>query len=906
MMRILFTTILVAIASSMSIYSYAQELWGVTYEGGDSNIGTIFRTDMNGDNHSVESSFLRNDGGSPYHTQLCEASNGKLYGLTMSGGLHNKGVLFEYDPVADTYLKKIDFNGSNNGNKPQGSLIEASNGKLYGLTYYGGSSDKGVLFEYDPATNTCTKKVSFDGTNGKEPNGSLVEADNGNLYGYTYLGGSNNKGVLFEYNVSTEEYTKKIDFGGDNGENPKGSLVQATDGKLYGSTSSGGANGSGVLFEYVPSTNTYTKKIDFESSTYGSSPTGGLAEGESGKLYGLTSSGGANGQGVIFEFNTSSSILTKKFDFDDTNSGRSAQGKLIKANDGKFYGVTARGGSNGEGVMFEYDPSTDTYTKKLDFETANGIKPYGSLMQATDGKLYGLTYFGGTNNIGVLFQYDLSTDTYIRKVNFGRSKNGNKPYGGLVKASNHKFYGMAAEGGDKNKGVLFEYSVSGTYIKKVDFDGSNSGSTPYGSLVEAANEKLYGLTYTGGSSNKGVLFEYDPSTDTYTKKLDFNGSNNGAKPRGSLIQASNGKLYGLTQEGGDNNEGVLFEYDLSTDTYTKKLDFDEDTHGGEPLGTLFEASNGKLYGLTRTGGSNNKGTLFEYDLSTDSYTKKFDFDGTNNGSNPSGSLIEAANGKLYGFTQYGGANEKGVIFEYTASTNTYTKIFDFDGDNGREPFGALLEASNGMLYGSTPAGGSEGLGVLFEYNISTSTFTKKLDFDGINGSKPYGVLIESASCDVSSVDLTVDVLSPSILKANQNGATYKWLDCNNNFTAIPAATNQTFIVPADGSYAVEVTLGECVYTSACQSMTITSIDDYRTVNDFSIFPNPTNSFVKVDLGINNEKIHYTVTSLNGKVVEKGNTELNSIYIDFTNKVNGVYLIRLDTKDSSTVYKLIKQ
>jgi uncharacterized repeat protein (TIGR03803 family) len=86
-------------------------------------------------------------------------SNGKFYGLTYAGGINNAGVIFEWDPTTNTYTKKFDFN-TTNGSKPQGSLI-LSNGKFYGLTSTGGNSNLGVMFEWDPVTNVYTHKKRF-------------------------------------------------------------------------------------------------------------------------------------------------------------------------------------------------------------------------------------------------------------------------------------------------------------------------------------------------------------------------------------------------------------------------------------------------------------------------------------------------------------------------------------------------------------------------------------------------------------------------------------------------------------------------------------------------------------------------------------------------------------------------
>ncbi|HEX7414103.1 MAG TPA: choice-of-anchor tandem repeat GloVer-containing protein [Bacteroidia bacterium] len=345
---------------------------------------------------------------------LMQATDGMLYGMTMAGGASNVGVLFQYNPVTNTYIDKYDFAVGTNGNKPQGSLMQATDGMLYGMTRFGGANTNcgmggcGVLFQYNPVTSTYTKKLDFAGINGQSPFGTLMQANDGMLYGMTEGGGANNMGVLFQYNPSTNVYTDKFDFAEGNW--PQGSLMQASDGMLYGMTTVGGAstncpNGCGVLFQWNPTTNTYTKKLDFAGATNGRNPYGDLMQASDGMLYGMTYAGGANGFGVLFQYNPATNILTKKLDFAGATNGQRPYGSLMQASDGMLYGMTYQGGANSYGVIFQYTPATNTYTKKLDFSgTSNGSNPMGSLMLASDGMLYGMTEAGGTFE-GVLFKF---------------------------------------------------------------------------------------------------------------------------------------------------------------------------------------------------------------------------------------------------------------------------------------------------------------------------------------------------------------------------------------------------------------------------------------------------------------------------------------------------------------------
>ena len=159
----------------------------------------------------------------------------------------------------------------------------------------------------------------------------------------------------------------------------------------------------------------------------------------------------------------------------------------------------------------------------------------------------------------------------------------------------------------------------------------------------------------GGINDDGTLFEWDPVNHVFTKKLDFNGPETGSGPEGSLIQANNGKLYGMTWSGGKYDYGVLFEWDIHTDTYIKKFDFDDET-GGNPVGALYQAANGKLYGATRNyaGHGIDCGLIFEWDIVTNTIEIIHEFiytEGWLNGCSPLSTFVQADNRKSQGNIQ---------------------------------------------------------------------------------------------------------------------------------------------------------------------------------------------------------------------------------------------------------------
>ncbi len=664
------------------------KMYGVTEYGGVNSSGVLYEYNPATNTYIKLYDFAQSTGRNPVGG-LALAPNGKLYGMTQAGGSANLGVLFEFDLTTNTYTKKVDFIGANGAFPFANTLYLHTNNKFYGVANQGGTSGLGVLFEYDPATNTYTKKIDFTGTaNGSYPYTTLMMTSTGRVFGATSQGGTSNNGTLYEYNPATNTLTKRRDFSSADGRFPLAALVEANNGRLYGTAGMGGVNGRGTLFEFNLSTNTFTKKIDF-NTTNGETPYPGLVKAANGNLYGMTNAGGISSVGTIFEYDVTTNTLTKKLDFFfDPATGKGLNGMVPASNftlsgNGLLYSTTSQGGLAGGGVIFEYNISTNSYTKKIDFNSApSGVYPFGGLVRAANGRFYGMTQIGGASDEGALFEFNPNGNVYTKRHDFS-STSGNYTTGSLAEAPNGKLYGMTPNAGSFDRGTLFEFDpATNTFTKKIDFDYNSNGSEPQGSLLLASNNKFYGMTNSGGQTGDGVLFEYDPATGTLTSKVEFE-YNTGSEPYGDLIQATNGKLYGMTREGGDNGNasGTLFEYDIVTNTKTPRVNFST-LNGENPEGNLVQAPNGKLYGMTRYGGANTAGVLFEFDPATNAYTKKVDFDGAAFGVQPSGSLALSPNGKLYGGTNYGGANGLGIIFEYDPTTSTFTKKHDFNGTNG--------------------------------------------------------------------------------------------------------------------------------------------------------------------------------------------------------------------------------
>ncbi|HKR05824.1 MAG TPA: choice-of-anchor tandem repeat GloVer-containing protein [Bacteroidia bacterium] len=456
--------------------------------------------------------------------------------------------------------------------------------------------------------------------------------------------------------------------------------------------------------------------------------------------------------------------------------------------------------------------------------------------------------------------------------------------GETAKAQNQVLWGLTPYGGQFGGGTLLSINNDGTGFNLMHQFQPPDGFTPFGNLLQASNGSLYGTCYNGGSFASCTIFRFDPSTGTYTDVYSFD-IVHGDYPRSGVLEASNGKLYGAASSGGSGFNGVIYSFDPVTNTYTDEFDFNMTT-GRMPWGCPLNV-NDVLYGLASDGGAHMAGVLYSYDISTDTYTDLFDFDPAL-GSNPFGSLILAANGKLYGMASAGGINSKGVIFSFDPATNVYAKLFDFGGANGNLPEGSLFEASNGLLYGVTKLGGMSGDGVLFSFNPVNNMYVKLIDFNGANGSVPSGELMQGS-----------------------NGKLYGSTTSGGAFTY----GNMFSYDPASGTLADLFDFSIATGYGSTGTFTVVTATGIEQLNGFegqlSFYPNPVKDKMTLQLNFDEQKkvdIHlinaigehiYSFTENNAGIAYRKTINLSKYE-------NGIYFLECIVDGEKTVTKLVKQ
>ncbi len=277
-------------------------VYGVTVAGGTANDGTVYMLSAQGA-ESVVHSFTGGAGGSQPSGPLLRLANGNFVGVTQAGGAAGVGTLYEISPSGQFTVLHSFAGGSADLKAPAGHLLLASSGIVYGVSPYGGPSNGGGVFAYDPATGAYAVQWLFAGSpGGLNPNGGLLQASDGMLYGVTAQGGAYNRGCVYQLDPGTGAPRIVYSFtGGNDGAHPAGTPYQGDNGRIYVATLSGGAMGSGALSSMSTSGSDFETLDAFDNSAGALvSPTGALVEGPHGYLYGLLYQGGPNGDGAIY------------------------------------------------------------------------------------------------------------------------------------------------------------------------------------------------------------------------------------------------------------------------------------------------------------------------------------------------------------------------------------------------------------------------------------------------------------------------------------------------------------------------------------------------------------------------------------------------------------------------------
>jgi uncharacterized repeat protein (TIGR03803 family) len=886
--------------------------YGTTIYGGALGYGNVFQVTPSGSLTDLHT-FSYADGGYP-SSVLVQAADGSFYGTTENGGPTGWGTVFKITSAG--VLTTVHAFNSQDGGIPVPGLVQDTDGSFYGTTYYGGTTNSGTVFRI-AADGTFTNLYSFTGGgDGSNPYGGLLLAADGNFYGTTLYGGTYADGTVFRIDRNGT-LTTLAEFDGYQGANPAAGLAQGPDGNLYGTTESGGVNDAGVVFRiridgplqitsqpanqsvYLGGTAT------FSVATVGSQPVtyhwqksgtnlvdGGSLSGSTSRLltitnvdfgdagvYSLIASnayGSVTSRLAFLEIMVSPPSITVQPVSQTVLAGSTVTFTVSAVGDLPFYYQWMKNGTNlvdggnisgsttsmltisgataADDGAYSVLVSDDFYwaeSEDADLTVLPVIQPgytlatlrsftggsdgayLNGLAQGSNGSLYGTAQSGGANGYGTAFRLN-SNGSLTTVVSFNQL-NGAYPYAGVVQAADGNFYGTTLEGGTAYSGSVFKMSPSVGVLNLYSFTGGTDGNLPTAGLIQGSDGSLYGTTYEGGTNGDGVVFKIT-TNGLPTTLYSFTGGADGYGPWAGLVQGTDGNFYGTTEYGGlHSGVGTVFRI-TPADTLTTLHTFNGGSDGAYPAGSLIQGADGNFYGTTFQGGTNGSdGTVFKMAING-AVTILHQF-GAGDGANPAAALVQGSDGNLYGTTEAGGLGGYGTAFKITTN-GVLTTLIWFNWSNGAYPEAPLIQAMDGNFYGTTFYGGVSGYGTVFR----------------LTPPMPPQVVVQPTNQTVyTGMNVTFNVVATGTAPLS-----YQWHlngtnltdggDFTGSTTSILAINNVS--VADSGTYSVVVTnaYGSVTSTDAVLTVTVTAPIITLQPTNLSVLPGTSATFTVAATG----------------------------------------------------------
>jgi hypothetical protein len=470
----------------------------------------------------------------------------------------------------------------------------------------------------------------------------------------------------------------------------------------------------------------------------------------------------------------------------DPNAGSPTDTLTITLSGGG--GTLAGTGLSGSNGTYTLTGSAATVTSELD-----------GLVFTPTGTPNGLSTTTFTlSDVSSVFGRTTYTGSPIALASFNGA-DGETPYGGLIADAAGDLFGTTS-GGGVNDGTVFELvnSSSGysAPVTLASFNGAD-GDGPFGSLISDAAGDLFGTTYSGGADSDGTVFELVNSSSGYSAPVtlaSFNGAD-GETLTGALVSDAAGDLFGTTEYGGADNDGVVYELVKTSSGYSAPVTLASfnGSNGQGPFAGLISDAEGDLFGTAEFGG-NGYGVVFELVNSSSGYSAPVvlaAFNGAN-GQSPVGSLLSDAAGDLFGTTADGGAYSDGVVFELVKTSSGYSApvtLASFNGVDGALPEAGLITDAEGDLFGTTSGGGADGDGTAFELINTSSGFSAPItlaSLNGADGNEPFGGLVADAAGDL--------IGTATYGGANNDGAVF---EISGAFALAPTVDATTTVIDND-------------------------------------------------------------------------------------------------------------
>ena len=650
--------------------------------------------------------------------RVVEMSSGVFYGIAVLGGSYDVGGAWKFDVNTMTYKKIGEFSNLPFaiGYVPLSNLIHGDGSNLYGVLSKQNrndpmDADNGVLYRINTVTDQLEYVHDLKSTQVlapilESPTGDIVYIPGSNKFYGTKLSsniplGSNWGGGIWSYNLGTGEVRNEWNIGFYETNilgSQVGGLVQGNDGKLYAFSKAGGAYDFGTIIKFLPTSNTAVKVLDLTGPLFPHN-TGFQVVGS--KIYGNWEDDPTHPLYQMFCYDILTGMLDYIIPHNTSLPGYSKQIQFI-VNNGKIIGLMGNGGTAASGSFFSYDIGTQVSTVLAENNSLEGRGVVGELTQVNDSTLVGYTGMGGS----------LPNQP-------GFSANEHHELGDLVKINARTGAFTILPDAFKHTYFIASWNPFQLNLK-------------FNRPLFASNNKLYySYIHMGYAGNFFRISSYDMTTNTRTEII--NGQNlQGDKDFEAvgLTEVATGKILTCFRDS-------IYVYDFNTNTYTtRKFSHNSNTYGFYK-GNYIKASNGKIYGTTKVKGYGvtppapvGNAVIFSLDPVNYNFTVEYTFPAGIKNCNAG---LREYNGKLYGSTNYGGTNNNGYLFSYTIATNTFAIVYNFNRLTDGAGFEGEWTVLNNKLYATSYTGGPSGFGTLVEFNPATNALTVLKNLTMANG-----------------------------------------------------------------------------------------------------------------------------------------------------------------------------
>ncbi len=690
---------------------------------------------------------------------VVETYPGVFWGISAKGGTSNLGGIWKFDVNLNTYSKIAEFDENTTGYDPLCPMIIGPNNNLYGLLRKKGTEDNGYVYRVNTTTNALDVIGDLDAGSGwaiTSPNGNIVYLSGSNkIYGVkNHFSGASYGGGVFSYDLGTNQATNEtfIDHGQIPilGSHPRGMML-ANDGKMYFVCDDGGAHNQGTLVQYTPGVNTMVKMKDFHNPPRG---TGFHAVGP--KIYGVydaphTASG--NGY-AMWSFDVTSNSLQNIIPVSDSLPGYMMK-HFAAYDNGKIIGHFMNGGPYDAGSFFEYDITLGQTTVIQENASTEGRSIIGELCKINDSVLIGFTGMGGNgaynwhSELGNLIKVNIQTGDIEKLHGWSNSDVNDHTFKSSrpIYAANGKLYYCY---------VYIGWHGTRQHLAEYDFNTNQPtiliGNDVTDNMICGPLEHNNNIVFAWRDS----VYVYDFNQQSFTvRKYSHDASLYGGM-KGNIMLASDGRIYGTTQAKHTNpttgHDAVIYSLDVTNFDFQVEHTFDNVVRNTN-IG-LTEL-NGKLWGSTSYGGTNSQGYLFSYNLSNSTFTNEYSFNASVDGGGFEAEWTPV-NGKLYSTSYTGGPNGFGTLVEFNPSTSQFTVLENLTIDNGRSFRGSPIFVDLPEIISISPNSGPQNLITTATITGSNTYFTNQPNVTLVNTVDPNETIDGIIQSIQSDTEMTVD------------------------------------------------------------------------------------------------------------------------------------------------------